>query len=51
MASVVDRFGLGVYSPMLDADGNSVRAIGVCNELDNLLDIHAIMPLTRDSGV
>jgi glutaminase len=49
MASVVDRFGLGVYSPMLDADGNSVRAIGVCNELDNLLDIHAIMPLRKDA--
>jgi glutaminase len=46
LAAVPERFGLGVYSPPLDTHGNSVRAIGVCNELDNLLDIHAIMPLT-----
>jgi glutaminase len=48
LAAVPERFGLGIYSPPLDEHGNSVRAIGVCQTLDDLLDIHAIMPLTGD---
>jgi glutaminase len=48
LAAIPERFGLGVYSPPLDEHGNSVRAIGVCQTLDDLLDIHAIMPLTGD---
>jgi glutaminase len=48
LAAVPERFGLGIYSPPLDKHGNSVRAIGVCQTLDDLLDVHAIMPLTSD---
>jgi glutaminase len=47
LASVVGRFGLGVYSPLLDQQGNSIRGIGVANSLDDSLDIHAVMPLIK----
>jgi glutaminase len=47
LASVVGRFGLGVYSTLLDLQGNSVRGIGVANSLDDSLDIHAVMPLIK----
>jgi glutaminase len=50
LASVVGRFGFGVYSPMLDRQGNSVRGIGVANTLDDVMDIHAVMPLIKLSG-
>jgi len=42
IAPVVGRFGLGLYSPLIDKLGNSVRGIKVCSMLDDELDIHVI---------
>jgi glutaminase len=40
--AVVNRqLGIGVYSPRLDAQGNSVRGILVCKELASHLGLHA----------
>ena len=40
--AVVNRqLGIGVYSPKLDAQGNSVRGILVCKELASHLGLHA----------
>ena len=42
MLAVVNRqLGIAVYSPRLDAKGNSVRGILVCKELANRLGLHA----------
>lgn len=38
---VPGQFGIGVYSPPLDAKGNSVRGIGVCQELSERFGLHA----------
>ncbi len=35
------QLGIGVYSPKLDAQGNSVRGILACKELASLLGLHA----------
>jgi glutaminase len=42
IAPVIGRFGLGLYSPLIDKLGNSVRGIKTCSMLDDELDIHAI---------
>ena len=34
------QLGIGVYSPKLDAQGNSVRGILVCKELASHLGLH-----------
>ena len=40
--AVVNRqLGIGVYSPKLDAQGNSVRGILACKELASLFGLHA----------
>ncbi len=42
LLAVVNRqLGIGVYSPRLDAKGNSVRGIMVCRELADRLGLHA----------
>jgi glutaminase len=42
LLAVVNRqMGIAVYSPRLDAKGNSVRGIMVCTELANRLGLHA----------
>jgi glutaminase len=42
LLAVVNRqLGIAVYSPRLDAKGNSVRGIMVCRELANRLGLHA----------
>jgi len=41
MAVVNRQLGIGVYSPRLDAKGNSVRGILVCKELAERLGLHA----------
>jgi glutaminase len=40
IAVLPGQLGIGVFSPPLDARGNSVRGIGVCNELSRSLDLH-----------
>jgi glutaminase len=42
IVAVVNRqLGIAVYSPRLDAKGNSVRGIAVCRELALQLGLHA----------
>ena len=36
------QFGVGVFSPRLDARGNSVRGIEVCKELSRDLELHVL---------
>ena len=40
LAVLPGQLGIGVFSPRLDAHGNSVRGIRVCQELSRLLDLH-----------
>lgn len=41
LAVVPGRFGIGVFSPRLDARGNSVRGIAACRQLSRELGLHA----------
>jgi glutaminase len=40
LAVLPGQLGIGVFSPRLDAHGNSVRGIRVCEELSRHLDLH-----------
>jgi glutaminase len=40
IAVLPGQLGVGVFSPLLDFRGNSVRGIAVCNELSRYLDLH-----------
>ena len=40
LAVLPGQIGIGVFSPRLDAHGNSVRGIRVCQELSRNLDLH-----------
>lgn len=40
LAVLPGQLGIGVFSPRLDAHGNSVRGIRVCQELSRRLDLH-----------
>src|ERR1700722_12683229 len=40
IAVLPGRLGIGVFSPALDARGNSVRGVRVCEELSQSLDLH-----------
>lgn len=39
-AVVPGRFGIGVFSPLLDAKGNSVRGVKVCQDISTLFGLH-----------
>jgi glutaminase len=41
VAVVPGRFGIGVFSPPLDAKGNSVRGVQVCRDLSDRFGLHA----------
>ena len=41
MAVIPGQVGIGVYSPPLDAQGNSVRGIKVCQDISNEFELHA----------
>jgi glutaminase len=41
IAVVPGRFGIGIYSPLLDEKGNSVRGIAACKCLSRDLGLHA----------
>lgn len=41
------RLGIGVFSPRLDAQGNSVRGIAACRELASDLGLHLFGPSQR----
>jgi glutaminase len=40
LAVLPGQLGIGVFSPRLDAHGNSVRGVRVCRELSRYLDLH-----------
>jgi glutaminase len=42
IAVLPGQLGIGVFSPPLDAHGNSVRGIRVCEELSMRLDLHQL---------
>lgn len=44
------RIGIAVFSPRLDAQGNSVRGIAVCRELAAGLDLHLFSPAQREAS-
>jgi glutaminase len=37
---VPGKYGIGVFSPLLDAKGNSVRGVQVCRELSERFGLH-----------
>ena len=45
------QIGIGVYSPPLDAQGNSVRGIKVCQDISNEFELHAFNNRTNVSSV
>jgi glutaminase len=49
MAVVPGKGGIGVYSPGLDAHGNSVRGIGVCREISERLGLHVFATEAEDA--
>lgn len=48
LAVLPGQLGIGVFSPRLDAHGNSVRGIAVCRDLSRDLDLH-FLRVTRAS--
>lgn len=40
LAVLPGQFGIGIFSPPLDAKGNTVRGIRVCNDLSNDFGLH-----------
>jgi len=45
VAVLPGRFGIGIFSPKLDAKGNSVRGIETCKRLSKELKLHVLTPL------
>lgn len=48
VAVLPGQLGIGVYSPLLDAKGNSVRGVGLCRSLSEELGLH-FLTVARDS--
>lgn len=48
LAVVPGKLGIGVFSPGLDAQGNSVRGIAVCKELSERLGLHVFADESED---
>lgn len=51
LAVVPGQVGIGVYSPPLDAQGNSVRGIKVCQDISNAFELHAFNNRTNVRSV
>ena len=47
IAVLPGQLGIAVYSPPLDAHGNSVRGINVCEQLSEQLRLHVMTPARR----
>ena len=48
VAVLPGQLGIGVYSPLLDTKGNSVRGVKVCRSLSHRLGLH-FLTVTRES--
>jgi glutaminase len=44
LAVLAGQFGIGVFSPRLDKQGNSVRAVRVCVDLSRVWELHQFNP-------
>ncbi len=42
MAALPSQIGLGTFSPLLDAHGNSVRGLRLCEQLSSHFDLHVL---------
>ena len=51
VAVLPGQLGIGVYSPALDAFGNSVRGIAVCEALSDEFGLHLLRPPLQPAGV
>jgi hypothetical protein len=51
MAVIPGQVGIGIYSPPLDAQGNSVRGIKVCQSISNEFELHAFNNRTNVRSV
>jgi glutaminase len=51
LAVIPGQVGIGVYSPPLDAQGNSVRGIKVCQDISNEFELHAFNNRTNVRSV
>ncbi|HEV2744512.1 MAG TPA: glutaminase A [Rubrobacter sp.] len=49
LAVVPGKGGIGVFSPGLDAHGNSIRGIGVCQEISESLGLHVFATEAEDA--
>ena len=45
LAVVPGQLGIGVFSPLVDSRGNSVRGVAVCRDLSNDLELHLVGPI------
>ncbi|MBV9819019.1 MAG: glutaminase A [Solirubrobacterales bacterium] len=48
LAVVPGKLGIAVYSPGLDAEGNSVRGVSVCREISERLGLHVFASESED---
>lgn len=51
MAVLPGQLGIGVFSPPLDAKGNSVRGIAVCRELSEAFNLHLFHGVRTSASV
>ncbi len=49
LAVLPGQLGIGVWSPRLDARGNSVRGVAVCRDLAQELDLHLVAACARSA--
>ena len=51
LAVLPGQFGLSIFSPRLDAHGNSVRGIAFCESISERFNLHLFSPLAADTSV
>src|SRR3954467_3929565 len=49
LAAIPEKMGVGVFSPGLDAYGNSVRGVNVCREVSERLGLHVFATEAEDA--
>lgn len=50
VAVLPGQLGIGVYSPALDAQGNSARGVAVCEAISRDYNLHLFKPIRTTSG-